>query len=115
MLFCRFDMYLDRQLFSVKVFYRTPAPTSLKFGMNVRYEQLYCRAVGFGLLELCLFVIFEIKICILLNDFYTLCPILIILIWHLYRHAKQVCMKIGGMGPVFLFFFFFFGNFCTIL
>ena len=43
LLFCQFDMYLDGQLFSVKVFSGTAAPTSLKFRMNVRYELLYCR------------------------------------------------------------------------
>ena len=67
-------------------------------------------AVGSGLLELCPIVIFEIKMCVLLNNFYTLCPILIILIWHLYHYAKQACMKIGDVGPGFIF-----GNFCTSL
>ena len=46
--------------------------------------------VVFSLLDLYPFVIFEIKICMFPNDFYTLCPILIILIWHLYHQAKQV-------------------------
>ena len=109
MLFCQFDTYLDGQLLSVKVFPGTAAPTSLKFGTNVGYELLYSRkekrGCGFRSFRVMPFVIFEIKICILLNNFDTLCQILIILIWHLYHHAKQVCMKIGDVGPEVLVFF----------
>ena len=60
---------------------------------------------GFRSFKVMPFVIFEIKICILLINFYTNCLILIILIWHLYHHAKQVCMKIGHVGPGFLVIF----------